>query len=188
MFEAIMLVWVILFISMLGILLDIPEIYIILINFLFTLWMAMVLFRLKAPFFPSSKKTIEFMMKLAHIQAGDTVYELGSGDGRILRAAYVYRPGKIVWYELSPRLVWYSRFLNSLRKERIVYKREDLFQQDLSDADVIFCFLLPQGMEKIEQEIRPKLRPWTKVISNIFAFQHIEYTNKEWLVYYYQKE
>lgn len=188
MFEAIVFVTTILFVNMMGLLFHIPELYVMIVNFVITLFTLALLWKLKAPFLPSSKDKVERMMKIAAIQKWDVVYELWSWDGRLLRAAHRYYPSKLVGYELSPTLVWYSRFLALVHKQQIVYKRADIFAQDFSDADVLFCFLLPQGMEKIMKDIRPTLKPWTRLISNIFTFKDIKANHIEWAVYLYIKE
>ena len=135
------------------------------------LWALRNLSKLWAPFLPSSQKKVQVMMKLADIQPWDVLYELWSGDGRILRASLLYHPKKIVGYELSRILIVYSRVLNYIRKEQIQYKRVDLFTQDFSDADVIFCFLLPVAVKRVEEQIWPTLKPWTKLLTNIFTFE-----------------
>ncbi len=188
MFEAIVFVTTILFVNMIGLLFHIPELYVMIVNFVITLFTLALLWKLKAPFLPSSKAKVASMMKVADIQKWDVVYELWSWDGRLLRAAHRYDPSKLVGYELSPTLVWYSCFLNILYKQNAVYKRADIFAQDFSDADVLFCFLLPQGMDKIMKDIRPTLKPWTRLISNIFTFKDIKAHHKEWGVYLYIKE
>lgn len=170
-----------------GVIFHIPEVYTMSINALITIWMGLILRKLKAPFLPSSKNQIQIMMKIADVQAWDVVYELWSWDGRVLRAAYQYNPSKIVWYELSPWLVWYSRLLNIYKHQTIQYHRADIFAQDLHDADVIFCFLLPQWMSKIKTDLWPRLKPGTKLISNIFTMNNASYHSKEWPVYCYIK-
>jgi hypothetical protein len=164
-----------------------PEQIVVGINIILAIGALINLSRLGAPYRPSSKKKTLLMMKLAKIQPWETIYELWSGDGRILRASLPYKPGKIVWYELSRLLIIYSRLLNRIRKESIQYKRSDLFQQDFGDADVIFCFLLPDAVKQVEQQIRPILKPWSRVITNIFNFEHTKYHHKEQNVYVYKK-
>jgi len=160
---------------------------VIVINGILSIFALINLSKLGAPYRPSSKKKTLLMMNLANIQPWETVYELWSGDGRILRACLPYKPGKIVWYELSRLLIIYSRLFNRIRKESIQYKRVDLFQQDFRDADVIFCFLLPQAVQIVEQEILPTLKPWTRFITNIFKLEHTDHHHKEGSLYVYIK-
>ena len=164
-----------------------PEQIVVGINIILAIGALINLSKLGAPYRPSSKKKTLLMMNLANIQPWDTIYELWSGDGRILRACLPYKPGKIVWYELSRLLIIYSRLFNRIRKESIQYKRVDLFQQDFRDADVIFCFLLPQAVQRVEQEIRPTLKPWTRFITNIFKLEHTDHHHKEGSLYVYIK-
>ena len=158
---------------------------VIVLDGILALWALRNLSKLWAPFLPSSHKKVQVMMKLADIQPWDVLYELWSGDGRILRASLLYHPQKVVWYELSWILIIYSRLLNYLCKEQIQYKRVDLFTQDFSDADVIFCFLLPGAVKRVEDQIRPTLKPWTKLLTNIFTFEQIPHTNTQDWIYCY---
>jgi hypothetical protein len=160
---------------------------VIIINGILSIFALIHLSKLWAPFWPSSQKKTQLMVKLTQIQPGDTIYELWSGDGRILRACLPYHPHKIVGYEISWILILYSRLFNRLHKENIQYKRVDLFQQDFRDADVIFCFLLPQAVQRVEQEIRPTLKPWTRFVTNIFKLEHTEHHHKEGSLYVYIK-
>lgn len=72
------------------------------------------LFFLSAPYVPTGRKEIGTMMDLAEIRGGDTVYDIGSGDGRILRAAFGYSPKRLVGFEISWMLAGISRVLNRL--------------------------------------------------------------------------
>ena len=72
------------------------------------------LFFLSAPYVPTGRKEIGIMMDLAKIRSGDTVYDIGSGDGRILRAAFEYSPKRLVGFEISWMLAGISRVWNRL--------------------------------------------------------------------------
>lgn len=164
-----------------------PEHIVVIINIILSIGALINLSKLGAPYRPSSKKKTLLMMKLAKIQPWETIYELWSGDWRILRACLSYHPNKIVWYELSRILIIYSKLLNWIRKEPIQYKRVNLFQQDFRDADIIFCFLLPDAVKQVEKQIRPTLKPWTRVITNIFNFENTPHQYKEHSVYIYKR-
>lgn len=144
--------------------------------------------KLGAPFWPSSHKKVHDMVEIAQIKPHDVVYELGSGDGRILREAYKYKPKRIVGLELSWLLILYSRLLNHWHRQTITYVRKDFFTQDYTDASVVFCFLLPGAIERIEQQIRPKLTPWTRIVCNIFLFPHLTPTKKVGSIALYVKQ
>lgn len=116
-----------------------------------------------APFVPSRKRGVETMIKLAHIKPGMTVYDLGSGDGRILRAAEK-RGAKAIGIEINPFLVLYSR----MRGLDVRWK--SLWTANISNADVVFVYLLPINMKKLEQKFERELRPGSLVVSNSFIF------------------
>lgn len=142
------------------------------VTLVFGLVLLVHLFFLSAPYVPTGRKEIAIMMDLAKIAKGDTVYDIGSGDGRILRAASEFSARRLVGFEISWMLVVVSVIWNhwSGKKHVETYAR-DFWKHDFSDADVIFCFLLPGPMERIEREIWPKLKPGTRLISRAFSMK-----------------
>lgn len=127
-----------------------------------------------APYLPTTRKRVKDMIKIAEIKPGNKVYDLGCGDGRILFAA-AKQGAKATGYELSiPVYIWAK--VKSVFYPNVKVKYRDFWTQDLKDADVIFCFLLVQTMEKLEKDIWPNLKPGCKVISNSFRLPNIKPT------------
>ncbi len=126
------------------------------------------------PFVPTSKKTADHMIELAVIKRGDTVYDLGCGDGRLLIAA-AEKGAVAVGYELSvPTLLlakWKAR-----RYKTVEVRYGDFWQKDFSDADVIVCYLLIQKMKLFKEVIWPQLKPGTRVVSHSFKIPGIKPT------------
>ena len=108
------------------------------------------------------------MLDLAEVSESDTVYDLGSGDGRVLRAA-AERGANAVGIEIDPELVDQSRqMIRSVGlAERVTIRRGDIFKQDLTPATVITMFLTAD----LNAQLRPqldRLRPGTRVVSHMF--------------------
>ncbi len=139
---------------------------------LFFGWMLIGLARCQVPFVPSSKRIARLMVELADIHAGDKVYDLGCGSGTILFEAEK-KGGKCIGYEIIPSVIFLARTKKVFKKSKIEFRCKDFFKQDLSDADVIFCYLWTHIMEKIYQQIWPKLKPGTKLISHGFSIKNI---------------
>lgn len=105
-----------------------------------------------APYLPTKKQTIEDAFKLADLQAGQTLLELGSGDGRVLLAA-AKRGVHAVGYELNPILVVWS-WLITLRYRRLVKVRwGNYWLANWPATDVVYVFLLQKYMKKLDNKI-----------------------------------
>ncbi len=139
-----------------------------------------------APFVPSGRNRQRVMMKLAKITGKDIVYDLGCGDGRLVFDA-AKNAKKAIGYELSiPLWIWGRlRQLTSFKNVSIRYG--DMFKQDYSQANVIFCYLLPGAISRFENEIWKNLKPGTRVISNGFQLKQHKPKEVEEKVYLYVK-
>jgi cyclopropane fatty-acyl-phospholipid synthase-like methyltransferase len=124
-----------------------------------------------APYFPSSKNIVSEMVRLANVQAGQHMIDIGSGDGRILIA--FTKAGAITeGYEINPLLVWWSRrkIKEAGLSDRCVVHTKNLWKADLSHADIVTVFGIKGIMKRLEKKCRNELPKGTKVISHIFTF------------------
>lgn len=125
-----------------------------------------------APWLPVFKRDVIRIAKLADVHEGDVVYDIGSGDGRILVAlANNTKARLLVGYEISFLLYVWSvirvKFLGF--RKRIEVRYSDFLSRDLSQADVIFCFLTPMAMKKLGPKFKKELRPGTRIVSYSFS-------------------
>jgi len=126
-----------------------------------------------APFVPLEPDIVDRMVSLAHLQAGQKVYDLGSGDGRILFRAVREADVTACGYEIAiyPYILCRLRLWQRRSKhERISVERRNFFKQDLASADVIFLYQLPKVLLGLRDKFLSELRPGTIVISARFAF------------------
>jgi SAM-dependent methyltransferase len=119
---------------------------------------------------PTPNEAVEVMLRLAGIGATDVVYDLGSGDGRIVIAAARQFGARGVGIELDPDLVKRAR-TNAARAgvEGLVEFREaDLFKTDLSPATVVTLFLSPSMNLRLESKLKRELRPGARIVAYRF--------------------
>lgn len=123
-----------------------------------------------APYVPTWGSDVERLLSLAEVKAGDVVYDLGAGDGRIVLAA-AKRGAQATGFEIAflPYLVARIRILCSPYRRQAKMVAQDFFHADLSPADVIVCFLTPRAMGKLGEKFRRELRPGTRIVSYAFA-------------------
>lgn len=125
-----------------------------------------------APWFPTPRTTGHKMLALAGVRPGEVVYDLGSGDGRILFAAARHFGAQAVGIELDPfRYLWTQLLISLLGVRRQIGVRwGDLFDQDLSQADVVTVYLLPAANARLMIKLRQELRPGARVVCYKFFF------------------
>ena len=125
-----------------------------------------------APWFPTPLATVHRMLALAEVQPNEVVYDLGSGDGRVLIAAARHFDARAVGIELDPfRYLWTQLLITGLglrRRVRVVWG--DLFNQELSRADVVTVYLLPDANKRLMIKLRQELRPGARIVCYKFFF------------------
>ena len=122
-------------------------------------------------FVPTREAVADEMLTLAGIRADDVVYDLGSGDGRIVMlAAQKYR-ARGVGIEIDPRLVARAKdaAAESEVLDRVRFIEADLFEADISHATLVTLYLSPRVNERLEPKLKSELRPGTRVVSHQFA-------------------
>ncbi|MBV6432163.1 MAG: Ribosomal protein L11 methyltransferase [Bryobacteraceae bacterium] len=126
-----------------------------------------------APYVPSPQNIVDRMLDAAQLKQGETVYDLGCGDGRVLiTAAQKYR-AKAVGVELSPKLVRLARDLiklNGLQDSASVIEG-NLLDVDLSKADVVTLYLLTESNSKLRPNLEKYLKPGARVVSHDFEIR-----------------
>lgn len=125
---------------------------------------------LDVPFVPSDEAIVEAMLQLAAVGPKDLLYDLGSGDGRIVIAAARQRGARAIGVELDPlRVADAMEDAGWARVEhRVDFLEEDIFTCDFSDASVVTLYLL----EPVNVRLRPRLlqlRPGTRIVSHAFG-------------------
>ncbi len=121
-----------------------------------------------APFVPSPYQVVDRMLELAKLKPGEKLYDLGSGDGRVVISASQKYEVKAVGIEISSRLVKQSqeeiKRLGLQDKASVLHG--DVFDADLRDADVVILYLLRDSNNTLKPKLEKALRPGTRVISH----------------------
>jgi len=121
------------------------------------------------PFVPTPQEVVDKMVDLAGIKKGDVVYDLGSGDGRIVVTA-AKKGAKAVGFEIDGDLVKQSR--DNIRKagvqDQAEIRQQDILTVDLSAASVVTMYLLPDVNLQLRPNILSQLKPGSRVVSHAF--------------------
>ena len=144
-----------------------------------------------APFVPSIMPAVRTMLEEARIKPGEVVYDLGSGDGRLVRGA-ARMGARATGVERSRTLVMWSKLIGwYTRTPRHKFICGNFYKTDLRDADVVFTYLLPEVMERLRPKFENELRPGVRVVSYAFkvpgwtATSRIKFSPKSPAVYVY---
>jgi len=130
-------------------------------------------FREEIPFVPTPIEVVDRMLELAEVKEGDVVYDLGSGDGRIvIRAAKTYGV-KAVGIEMD------SLLLEKARKDAkdagvshlVEFRAEDALKADISRATVVTLYMLPWFNEAMKPSFKKFLKPGTRIVAHDFGIE-----------------
>lgn len=126
-----------------------------------------------APFVPSPQNVVERMLEAAKLKPGETVYDLGSGDGRVLITAAQRFGAKAVGIEISNKEAQASlERIRRLKLENLCRVIEgDLLQTDLSEADVVTIYLLTTSNDLLRPNLERYLKPGARVVSHDYPIR-----------------
>ncbi len=134
---------------------------------------AMVDYREEIPFVPTPIEVVDQMLELAEVKKGDTIYDLGSGDGRIvIRAAKKYG-ARGVGVEMDPTLIEKAR--KSAQTEGVShlveFRVEDALKTDISPATVVTLYMLPWFNEAMKPNFQKYLKPGSRIVAHDFGIE-----------------
>jgi SAM-dependent methyltransferase len=121
-------------------------------------------------FAPTWEPVVYEMLQLAGVKGEDVVYDLGSGDGRIVVLAAQKYGARGVGIEIDPRLVAISRQVarEAEVSDKVTFIEGDLFTADISGATVVTLYLSTSVNRQLEAKLKRELRPGTRIVSHQF--------------------
>jgi 16S rRNA G966 N2-methylase RsmD len=126
-----------------------------------------------APYYPTPETIVMKMLQIGGLKAGEKMFDLGSGDGRIVIMAAEKFHADAVGIELDKDLFKQSmdriQMLKLQKTARII--NGDILQQDYSSADMITVYLLPISNDKVRPILDKQLKKGTRIVSHDFEFK-----------------
>ncbi|HSX02112.1 MAG TPA: hypothetical protein VLI05_02225 [Candidatus Saccharimonadia bacterium] len=138
-----------------------------------------------APYVPILQRDYEPLLDLADLAPGQTIVDLGSGDGRFLRAA-AKRGLHAIGYEINPVLFLISLFVTWRYRHLVTVRLADFWRQPLPTADAVYVFLLDRFMRDLEILLRREITRPTKVVSFVFPLPHQPLVSRNRNTYLYR--
>ncbi len=125
-----------------------------------------------APYYPTPETIVEKMLQLGELKPGEKMFDLGSGDGRVvIMAAQKFRADatgiemdKDLWKQSMDRI----KKLGLQSRARII--NGDIMKQVYSSADLLTVYLLPSSNDKVRPLLEKQLRKGTRIVSHDFEF------------------
>lgn len=125
-----------------------------------------------APYYPTPQIVVDKMLQLGGLKAGEKMFDLGSGDGRIVILAAQKYKADATGVELNDSLFRQSmdriKTLGLASAARVIHG--DLLQQDYSSADLLTVYLLPVGNELVTPILEKQLKKGARIVAHDFEF------------------
>ena len=119
---------------------------------------------------PTPQAVVDAMLELAEVKGSDIVYDLGSGDGRIVITAAKKYGARGVGIEIDPALVKKATENAAAAgvSDRVRFATQNLFTSDIGEATVVTLYLLQSINERLRPKLVRELKPGTRVVSHVF--------------------
>ena len=122
------------------------------------------------PYVPTPQAVVDQMLAIAKVNKNDVLYDLGSGDGRIVITAAQKYGTRGVGIDINPRRVQEAN-ANAQKAgvtSLVEFRQQDLFETDLREATVVTLYLLPDINLKLRPKLLRELKPGTRIVSHAF--------------------
>ncbi len=127
-----------------------------------------------APYYPTPETIVEKMLQLGGLKAGEKMFDLGSGDGRIIIMAARKFHANATGIEMDKDLVKQSsekiRKLSLEKNAHVV--QGDIFKTNFASADLLTVYLLPSSNDKVQPILEKQLKKGTRIVSHDFEFKN----------------
>jgi tRNA G37 N-methylase Trm5 len=122
------------------------------------------------PYVPTPQPVVDKMLEIAAVTKDDVVYDLGSGDGRIVITAAKKYGVRGVGVDIDPERIKEANANAVLAgvADRVKFIEQDLFKTDLKEASVVTLYLLPEVNLRLRPKLWSELKPGTRVVSHAF--------------------
>ncbi len=137
--------------------------------------------RTRVPFVPTRASDIEFIAGKLALSPQDIVYDLGSGNGKVVFLLEKLTGAKAKGFELGWWTYLYARLKAWFMSSKAEFAHRNFFKEDWSEASVIYCYLYPPLMGRIEEKFLAECRPGSRAVVRDFPLPGMPYGEKYYL-------
>ena len=121
-------------------------------------------------FVPTPQRLVDLMLLMAEVKKNDLLYDLGSGDGRLVITAAKTYGARGIGIEIDPALLAVATRNAAKAKveDKVEFRQQDLFKSDFKDATVITLYLLDELNRRLRPQILVQVKPGTRLVSHAF--------------------
>jgi precorrin-6B methylase 2 len=121
-------------------------------------------------YLPTPQRVVDLMLLMAEVSKDDMLYDLGSGDGRLVITAAKRYGARGIGIEIDPKLLAEARrnAIAAKVQDKVDFRQQDLFKSDFKDATVITLYLLDSLNERLRPQIFAQVKPGTRIVSHAF--------------------
>jgi len=134
-----------------------------------------------APWVPTRTRDLKRIRALANLKSNEKFYDIGSGDGKVALYIAKHTQAQVVGIEIVLTLYficWLKQLL--ARLPNLTFLNKNMFAHNLSDANCIYVFGLPDKLQgKFQKKLETELKPGTRVISYCFPFKNWKEVTKD---------
>lgn len=128
----------------------------------------------RVPFVPTSEGDIRYIVEKLGITSRDVFYDLGSGDGKVALLVEKLSGAKVRGYELT----WWTHLLAKIKAKasgsKAEFKNQNFFKVNWSEANIIYCYLYPPLMARVEEKFKAEMNPGSIAVVRDFPFPNLE--------------
>ena len=140
-------------------------------------------------FIPTPPEHVDGFFESEPLSPSDTVYDLGSGDGRLLFAALERGAGKAIGIDLDPSRVREATEAAKIKglEDKVTFLEADVMDVNLADASVVLCYLSNSASVALRPKFESELKPGTRIIMESFSvpgWKHVRTVNKGYKQFY----
>jgi ribosomal protein L11 methylase PrmA len=128
-----------------------------------------------AMFHPSARIRVRTFLDHVPMKPNELLIDIGCGDGRVLREASRRYGVRTLGFEVNP-LAFILAKIRTMTLKGVTVRMRNFWTVNIRDADVIFCYLFPDVMERLAQKLESELRPGTRVVSCNFSLPGWRYS------------
>lgn len=135
----------------------------------------------RVPFVPTYAGDVKFIVDKLKISSKDIFYDLGSGNGKVVFLVEKLSGAKVKGFEQTLWTHWWAKLQKLMTGSRAEFSSHNFFKENWSGANIIYCYLYPPLMQRIEDKFKAEMKPGSIAIVRDFPFPNMPHAEKYYL-------